>query len=470
MNDVPVAVLGAGPAGVAAGLALGDLGVVLEAGPDVGGLCRTLEFDGAIFDLGGHSFHTPHPDVHDLVFGALAMFEQKRDARCFVRGQLIPYPFQQHFQQIPDPVLVSECAAGLEGVEKGAGTDHFEGYLRSRFGPGIARHFLLPYNRKLWKIDLREMTADWAGERVAGAAGNDGDGAFARTGGRRTPLRDGTTVAYPACGGYDEILKALAGRLRHLQLRRSAVRIDPHRRQLTFEDGETLRWGRLVSTIPLPRLLSITDGVPTELLEAAGRLRSLPMAMVLAVVGHPVDTPVQRVYSADADCPAHKIVVNHNSSDYLRSLPHHGIMAEVSLPPGQAQPGPDLERSVVQSLAEMSLVKHPREVRRTRVIVVADGYPVPTHDRDRIVATIRAWLADRGIFTVGRFAEWAYINADEALARGLALGRALEGDPALRRAATGRVLRPSSGAPEHGIPRPHFATAAAVDVQQGPRR
>ena len=62
------------------------------------------------------------------------------------------------------------------------------------FGAGIARHFLLPYNRKLWKTDLREMSADWAGERVAGAAGNDGDGAFARSGGRRTPLRDGTTV------------------------------------------------------------------------------------------------------------------------------------------------------------------------------------------------------------------------------------------------------------------------------------
>ena len=154
---------------------------------------------------------------------------------------------------------------------------------------------------------------------------------------------------------------------------------------------------------------------PPELLEAAGRLRSLPLALVLAVVGHPVDTPVQRVYTADADRPAHEIVVNHNSSDHLRSRPHHGIIAEVSLPPGRSHPGPDLEQSVVRSLADMGLVKDPGEVRRTRVIVVADGYPVPAHDRHRIVGSIRAWLADRGIFTVSRFAEWAYINADEAL-------------------------------------------------------
>ena len=38
---------------------------------------------------------------------------------------------------------------------------------------------------------------------------------------------------------------------------------------------------------------------------------------------------------------------------------------------------------------------------------------------------LQSWLAERGIFTIGRFGEWAYINSDESLHRGLALGKRL---------------------------------------------
>ena len=49
-------VIGAGPAGLGAALALGDCAIVLESRETVAGLCGTVALDGAIFDLGGHSF------------------------------------------------------------------------------------------------------------------------------------------------------------------------------------------------------------------------------------------------------------------------------------------------------------------------------------------------------------------------------------------------------------------------------
>jgi UDP-galactopyranose mutase len=52
---------------------------------------------------------------------------------------------------------------------------------------------------------------------------------------------------------------------------------------------------------------------------------------------------------------------------------------------------------------------------------------VPTHSRSATIRRVREWLAQKDITIVGRFAEWAYINADEALARGLAVGEALAG-------------------------------------------
>src|ERR1043166_10150688 len=80
-------IIGAGPAGLGAALALGDSATVLESRETVGGLCDTVTLDGALFDLGGHSFSTPHPAIRRLVFDALQMEEQKRDAWCWVNGE-----------------------------------------------------------------------------------------------------------------------------------------------------------------------------------------------------------------------------------------------------------------------------------------------------------------------------------------------------------------------------------------------
>jgi protoporphyrinogen oxidase len=417
-----ILVLGAGPAGIGAGIALGDRAVVLDGCPHLGGLCRTIEFDGAAFDWGGHSFHTPHAAVRDLVFSSLEMYEQTRDARCHYQGELIPYPFQKNFQQLRDTAVRQECASGLSKATGGEGANNLEEYLCQRFGSGIARHFLLPYNRKLWGPDLRQLAVDWVGERVASPTGS-GDRLTQQVG-KRSPLQQDSRVAYPARGGFGEIMRALACRLHHLQLGQHVVHVNPLRRELATASGNVFHWNQIVSTLPLPRLLKAMSDVPISIVEAANRLKAIPMAFVLVVIGHPVDTPIQRIYCAGPEVPAHKLVINHNSSPYLRSLPQHGILAEVSLT-SQDPARADLELQVVRGLQVVGLIRSPGAVRSTRVLFVPAAYPVPTPDRKAIVRRLRTWLASRGILSIGRFGEWAYINSDEALYQGIRLGQAL---------------------------------------------
>ena len=421
----PVLVLGAGPAGIAAGLALGPAGVVLDAAATPGGLCRTIKFEGAVFDWGGHSFHTPHPEIRDLVFKSLAMYEQPRQAFCFVGGGLIPYPFQAHFQQVADPTLVRECHQGLRVADGASGAGDFEEWTLRKFGPGIARHFLLPYNRKLWGCDLQRLAVDWTSERVAGARHTREN--FATTGGRRTPLQADNTVAYPAYGGFGEITVALARRLPCLRLGRKVMSIDPLRREMLTSRGEILRWRQIVSTLPLDELIKLLPDVPTRIVDAASCLEALRLVLVLVVVTRQVEHPIQRVYCAGDEIPAHKIVVNHNSSPSLRSLPRHGILAEISAPPGFDVSDCDLQARVVEGLCKIGLLRTPGDVCAIQTLRVARAYPVPTHTRSDAVRELRAWLEERQIYLAGRFGEWAYINADEALYRGLKLGQRLLG-------------------------------------------
>ena len=191
--DAEVLVLGAGPAGIGAGLTLGERALVLDAAHEVGGLARTVDLAGALCDLGGHSFHTPHPQVRALVYDALPMEERRRDAWCFVADAYVPYPFQKHFERHPDAGLVAACRAGLAATRETASARHFADFLEARFGRGLAAAFMHPYNRKLWGDDLARMTAAWTTERVAAPQGIPQRVALHE--GRRAPLQDDTRVA-----------------------------------------------------------------------------------------------------------------------------------------------------------------------------------------------------------------------------------------------------------------------------------
>ena len=421
-----VVILGAGPAGICAALPLGSDAVILEQHRDVGGLARSFDFHGVVFDLGGHSFHSPHPEIRDLVYSSVEMYEQKREARCYADKTLISYPFQKYFRDLKDQKIVNDCERGLRTAAQAARSENLEDYLYERFGTGLAEHFLLPYNRQLWGNDLTQIATDWVAERIATPLGKNES--FETSGGRRKPLQSDTTVAYPARGGFGEITKAVGSRVRNVRFGAKVKLVDPRAKKLVMSTGEVLSWQRLVSTLPLNKFLDMIDGVPPALRVDVSRLKHISLKLICVVIGRPVGTPIQRIYSADGESPAHKIGIASNSSDYLRSLPVCGVFGEVAHIPGGAATNDVLQARFVASLEQIGLIKDAQEITAISTIELPYAYPVPTIDRSAIVARVKAWLHEHGIETIGRFAEWAYINSDEAMFRGLRAGQRLAGE------------------------------------------
>jgi len=418
-------VIGAGPAGLGAALALGDSAVVLEERKIAGGLCGSLTLDGAIFDLGGHSFTTPHPAIRGLVFDALEMEEQKRDAWCWLDGQWVRYPFQQHFSELADSDSRHACQIGLEGASGWRNAANFDEYLDHRFGRGISELFMRPYNRKLWGADLTRLDTDWVGERVADPLGT-AESCMSKNG-RRSPLSKEAVIAYPARGGFGEIYQALAKRVADLRLGQHVTSIDPRTSTLRTASGEKASWRRLISTLPLPALLRLIPNVPAAISSAVSALEALPITLVMLVLDGRHQTLRQRIYCPDENISGHKIVLNHNSSRWLRALPRHGIQVELSgfSPSNGSTNVKALVNAVVSGLLRMAVIPSPDYIRCTKVLRIPLGYPVQTHSRSNTVALAQRWLSEHRIYTVGRFGEWAYINSDEALYRGHCLGMKL---------------------------------------------
>jgi UDP-galactopyranose mutase len=436
MRSAELLIIGGGPAGLSLAYHYGGNSLVLEKEQKVGGLCRSIEHGGGVFDIGGHVFHTPHPDVASLVQRLMGgrWFSQKRDARVYTHGGLIPYPFQKFYDRIPDTAVVEECRRGLQNARSTGRADNFQEYILDRFGDGVANHFMLPYNRKLWARDLRRISCEWTTERVAGPKGVKEK--FESRSGARNPLQADSIVCYPAEGGYEEIFKSFLPYLPAVEFEQRVIRIDPVAKTATTHSGLVVQWCQVVSTMPLPLLVRLVDGLPNDIVPLADRLEFTSLHVLLLLIGRPLVNAPQRIYVADPDIPPHKIAFNHTSSDSLRSRPVHAVMAEISYsdekPLGETD---TIEHATVEFLIQTGLLDSMKDVLWTGHVDVTYAYPVYTHDRCEIVRRIRDSLRPVGIYTLGRFGEWDYANSDRCIKRGMELAADLRADETRREQA-----------------------------------
>lgn len=410
-------IVGAGPAGLALASKYPGAARILEAADEVGGLCRSIEFGDGVFDLGGHSFHTPYAEVSQFVERLMGgrWHSQRRDARVSMNGELIDYPFQTHFMQLSNAALVAECREYLPPSGRPSTASDFEEWIVERFGAGIARHFMLPYNRKLWARDLKRIACDWVGERIAETYSK---GAQTAERGRQ-PLQSDSWVSYPADGGFVEIYRAMANLCGPIELSSEVCEIDPINKIARTGDGRTWPWTRLASTMPLPGLVRALDGCPADLIADVDRLEFVSLKVLLILIGAPLAAQPQRIYLPDPAVPPHKVAFNHTSSPALRSRPAHAIMGEISYSEEKpARSDADLQSATLDWLIDSRLVRSAADVAEFRVEDIRFAYPVYTHDRPAILARIRAYLEPFGIYSFGRFGGWDYVNSDACIWQG----------------------------------------------------
>ena len=419
-------VLGAGPAGLAFAYRYGRGAVVLERATEVGGLSRSIEIEDGVFDIGGHSFHTPHPEVLALVRGLMkgGWHEQPRDARVWVSGQLIPYPFQRHFEKLDNQAMVEDCRGHVVDSASVAGSRNFEEWIFRRFGSGVAKNFMLPYNSKQWACDLRDMSCEWVIERVATDTGDD-TGAIAARRARR-PLQADSRVAYPAKGGFGAIFIALASQCDRIELGEEVVQIDLEKRVVHTAAGRVWPWERIVSTIPLPVLLGCIRGCPDRIVELGSMLRAVSLKILLILARLQDNHVPQRIYISDPTIPPHKVTFNHTSSPSLAERRNHAIMCEVSYSPDKpAQPDATLLKATADWLIANRFIVSADDIAAQKVVDVRYGYPVPTHAKPAIITQITKYLEQQEIYSIGRFGSWSYANSDECIHQGMELARQL---------------------------------------------
>jgi protoporphyrinogen oxidase len=177
MNQTKVAVLGAGPAGLTAAYLLGKKGVpttVFERDPRyVGGISRTEHYKGFHFDIGGHRFFSKSKRVEDLWTEILPhdLLVRPRSSRIYYQGKFFSYPLRGAEALFKlGPLEAARCLLSYARARLAPRSSprNFEDWVVGQFGRRLFEIFFKTYTEKVWGMPCKEISADWAAQRIKG--------------------------------------------------------------------------------------------------------------------------------------------------------------------------------------------------------------------------------------------------------------------------------------------------------------
>ena len=209
-NKKKVIIIGAGPAGLAAGYKLLEKEsdkyevTILEASKEIGGISRTVKYKGNRIDIGGHRFFTKSKEVEafwrkvmptqgkpsyddkilgiekDFVKGGPdpektddVMLIRNRVSRIYYMKKFFDYPISLKLQTFKNMGIGCTIVGGfsyLKSTMIKKEEDSLENFYINRFGRKLYSMFFEKYTEKLWGRHPKEIDASWGSQRVKGVS------------------------------------------------------------------------------------------------------------------------------------------------------------------------------------------------------------------------------------------------------------------------------------------------------------
>ena len=416
---IEVAILGAGLTGMSAAIELGARGVpyrIFEKLPHPGGHAITLEERGFRFDRTGHLLHLKSDALRAQVLSWIGPDHVQIQRRSVIwsNGVYTRYPFQANTFGLP-PQIAFECVQGFlqaHFAPHKPEPKNFEEFCLAHFGAGISRHFMIPYNSRLWGVHPREITSAWCQrfvplpkleDVIAGAVGlNDRE------------LGYNANFIYPRLG-IGELAKGMAREIPQLELGKAPTRIELSKRRLVFAD-EHVDFDVLVSSIPLPRLLDLIDEVPDEVRRAAEKLRCSHLDYLDVALRREPGKDFHWAYVPEARYPFYRVGCYSHFSKAL-APPGKGSLY-VELAERQTPNLDELLPRVAAGLIEMGVIDRAEDIEFARARRIDYAYVIFDHDYFAALDVIRPFLEAARIVSTGRYGEWNYSAMEDAIAFG----------------------------------------------------
>jgi protoporphyrinogen oxidase len=412
-----IVILGGGLSGLQLARLLkvrGRSAIVLEGREVVGGLCRSIRRGAWSWDIGPHAFYSRRPEAmryyRDL---PVDYIEHSRNVRvCHHDGggiREVGYPFENGLADLG----LRQRWGCLWGYWKAYYSGerpfrHLEHWIREGLGSGIARHFMLPYNRKIWDSPLDRISMTLVRQKidpeppwkilrnalVSGTVGRRYQSRFLypRKGAGALPEAVRASVEDRVCTGWRAV---------RLEARGGGWRV-------SSDDGRSVEAGAVVSTIPIPELLGALKDPGLD--DLAGRFRHNDTAF--ATVG----LKEGRRFARFDGChwvffAGPQVFYRVTITSALTGAFPPTASAEITQKSGAKDP-PSLAEPVLRDLLGAGIVAREEDVEFIDCRLERFTYPIQTVGLEKDREELERRLRPRGIHLLGRSGRWDYLNTD----------------------------------------------------------
>jgi len=428
-----VVILGSGMAGFGAAYQLHTEGiapVMYDKNTYHGGHTASFRYDtGFLFDVGPHISYTKDPRIQNLF--AESVGQQYETLQVYLNnywnGSWPQHPVQLHLHGLPEEVIIKVIADFVEERQAPERpVNNYADWLLASFGRSFAELFPMRYTRKYHTTTADNLTTDWLGPRVYRPSLEEVlRGALSAA---APQIHYITHFRYPSQGGFVSYLNKFVP-MGNLHLNHELRAIDPRSRQLTFANGHATHYDSLISSVPLPDLLPMIEGVPQNVLDASRRLACSTCVVVNIGVNRADISKAHVTYFYDEDICFARLGFPHMLAATNAPTGTGSIQAEVyfsdKYKPFTGTPEDWIE-PVIRDLRRCGLLRDSDEILCRKAMLLRHANIIFDHERAAALETIHGYLDEIGICYCGRYGDWGYLWTDESFKSGeLAAQRAM---------------------------------------------
>ncbi len=431
--DKKILILGAGPTGLGAAWRLEKLGYrnwrLFEKENQPGGLSASVvDSSGFVWDYGGHIIFSSIDRFNSLVSELLGdeIVKHARESWVRIYDRFIKYPFQSNFHFLQEQVVL-ECVEGLLGIQDvEPDRTNFLTWVNTVFGKGIAEHFMIPYNEKVWAVDLKGMDAGWIAERVTTVDIRKviENIIYRKEDSNWGPNRE---FSYPLNGGTGGLFTKMASVLdSNIEYGRAIEKIDIRKKELVLADRAKYNYDILISTIPLPELIKIIDRPPESLVKRGKNFLTNQGIMTGIGIKRPCPSNKNWTYFPQNKHPFYRVTYLSNySPNNTPGDRYFSLLCEISTSERTSYNVGSILDETVEGLIDAAFLESDDRERivSTWVADIPYSLPVPFMGRNRDIGRIHELLEKNQLFSRGRFGSWKYEigNMDHSVMQGMEL-------------------------------------------------
>ena len=445
-GQASVVIIGGGPAGLTAARELSKHqvpAVVLEADKQVGGISRTVNYKGYLFDIGGHRFFTKWDEVNQIWRETLGdhFLLRPRLSRIYYRKKFFLYPLVAKNALLglglieSVRILLSYFRSALFPTPK---EDNLEEWVTNRFGKRLYQIFFKTYTEKVWGVPCTSIQAEWAAQRIRGLSLLTAvrNALFPAKTPKAKTLID--RFHYPE-HGPGEMWETLAGQLNQqgypVLMERHVVRICHEGGTVTRvitrgpHGEESFEGTHFISSMPIRELVRALDPQPPEAIrDAAEQLRYRDFLIVSLIINRQEVSPDNWIYVHEPGVKVGRIQNFKNwSPSMVPDLSKTCLGMEYFVFENDelwSSPDPKLLEMARREIAQLGLVR-PEEIEDGTVVRMQKAYPMYDPGWADRVQTIRAYAEAnlKNLQFVGRNGMHKYNNQDHSMMTALCAAR-----------------------------------------------